>query len=102
MQSNLLQRLVLPTPTTPEPLLYARTSGEVRLVEGGAVLADGGALSFDTSFGVFAAGRWRRVSQVNNLMRSSQDSKLRKLRWAGGRGKEAMEGGRGQVFSARG
>jgi GT2 family glycosyltransferase len=67
MQSNLLQRLVLPTPTTPEPLLYARTSGEVRLVEGGAVLADGGALSFDTSFGVFAAGRWRRVSQVNNL-----------------------------------
>ena len=55
MQSNLLQRLVLPTPTTPEPLLYARTSGEVRLVEGGAVLADGGALSFDTSFGVFAA-----------------------------------------------
>ena len=67
MQSNLLQRLVLPTPTTPEPLLYARTSGKVRLVEGGAVLADGGALSFDTSFGVFAAGRWRRVSQVNNL-----------------------------------
>ena len=67
MQSNLLQRLVLPTPTTPEPLLYARTSGEVRLVEGGAVLADGGALSFDTSFGVFAAGRWRRVSQVNKL-----------------------------------
>ena len=67
MQSNLLQRLVLPTPTTPEPLLYARTSGEVRLVEGGAVLSDGGALSFDTSFGVFAAGRWRRVSQVNNL-----------------------------------
>ena len=67
MQSNLLQRLVLPTPTTPEPLLYARTSREVRLVEGGAVLADGGALSFDTSFGVFAAGRWRRVSQVNNL-----------------------------------
>ena len=67
MQSNLLQRLVLPTPTTPEPLLYARTSGKVRLVEGGAVLSDGGALSFDTSFGVFAAGRWRRVSQVNNL-----------------------------------
>ena len=67
MQSNLLQRLVLPTPTTPEPLLYARTSGEVRVVEGGAVLADGGALSFDTSFGVFAAGRWRRVSQVNKL-----------------------------------
>ncbi len=76
MQSNLLQRLVLPTPTTPEPLLYARTSGEVRLVEGGAVLADGGALSFDTSFGVFAAGRWRRVSQVNNLSVSVRASGL--------------------------
>jgi hypothetical protein len=68
MQSaNLLQRLVLPTPTTPEPLLYARTSGDVRLVENGAVLTDGGTISFDTSFGVFAAGRWRRISQVNNL-----------------------------------
>ena len=76
MQSNLLQRLVLPTPTTPEPLLYARTSGEVRLVEGGAVLSDGGALSFDTSFGVFAAGRWRRVSQVNNLSVSVRASGL--------------------------
>ncbi|NCV76042.1 hypothetical protein EBW23_08995, partial [bacterium] len=68
MQSaNLLQRLVLPTPTTPEPQLYARTSGDVRLVDNGAVLVDGGTISFDTSFGVFAAGRWRRVSQVNNL-----------------------------------
>ena len=76
MQSNLLQRLVLPTPTTPEPLLYARTSGEVRLVEGGAVLSDGGALSFDTSFGVFAAGRWRRVSQINNLSVSVRASGL--------------------------
>jgi len=68
MQStNLVQRLVLPTPTTPEPLLYARTSGDVRLVQDGAVLADGGTLSFDTTFGVFAAGRWRRLSHVNNL-----------------------------------
>ena len=64
MQSaNLVQRLVLPTPTTPEPLLYARMSGNVRIVDNGAVLTDDGTLSFDTTFGVFAAGRWRRVSQ---------------------------------------
>ena len=68
MQSaNLVQRLVLPTPTTPEPLLYARASGDVRMVDNGAVLSDGGTLSFDTTFGVLAAGRWRRVSHVNNL-----------------------------------
>jgi len=65
--ANLVQRLVLPTPTTPEPLLYARTSGDVRIVDNGAVLSDGGTLSFDTTFGVLAAGRWRRVSHVNNL-----------------------------------
>ena len=64
---NLVQRLVLPTPTTPEPLLYARMSGNVRIVDNGAVLTDDGTLSFDTTFGVFAAGRWRRVSHVNNL-----------------------------------
>ena len=57
MQSaNLVQRLVLPTPTTPEPLLYARASGDVRMVDNGAVLSDGGTLSFDTTFGVLAAG----------------------------------------------
>lgn len=68
MQSaNLLQRLVLPAPTTPEPLLYVRTSGDVRMVDNGAVLEAGGTLSFDTTFGVFAAGRWRRVSHVNDL-----------------------------------
>ena len=65
--TNLVQRLVLPTQTTSEPLLYARTSGDVRIVEDGAVLTDGGTISFDTTFGVFAAGRWRRVSQVNHL-----------------------------------
>ena len=55
--SQLLQRLVLPTPTTPEPLLYARTSGEAKVVPGGVVLQAGASLSFDTSFGVFQIGR---------------------------------------------
>ena len=65
--TQLLQRLVLPTETTTEPLLYARFTGTTRVVPGGAVLQDGSQVSFDTSFGVFAAGRWRRVTTVNSL-----------------------------------
>ncbi|MEY3925544.1 MAG: hypothetical protein RIQ63_895, partial [Actinomycetota bacterium] len=55
--TQLLQRLVLPTPTTPEPLLYARTTGEAKVVPGGVVLQAGATLSFDTSFGVFHVSR---------------------------------------------
>jgi galactofuranosylgalactofuranosylrhamnosyl-N-acetylglucosaminyl-diphospho-decaprenol beta-1,5/1,6-galactofuranosyltransferase len=65
--TQLLQRLVLPTEATTEPLLYARFTGSTRVVPGGAVLQDGSQVSFDTSFGVFAAGRWRRVTTVNSL-----------------------------------
>lgn len=62
-----LQRLTLPKPETAEPLLYARLVGESRVVAEGVVLASGAQVSFDTSFGVFAAGRWRRISVVNQL-----------------------------------
>jgi len=65
--TQLLQRLVLPTETTTEPLLYARFDGTTKLVPGGAVLQDGAEVSFDTSFGVFAAGRWSRITTVNAL-----------------------------------
>ena len=64
---QMLQRLTLPKPETTEPLLYARLVGESRVVADGVVLASGAQVSFDTSFGVFAAGRWRRVSTVNQL-----------------------------------
>jgi [acyl-carrier-protein] S-malonyltransferase len=39
--TQLLQRLVLPTETTTEPLLYARFDGTTKIVPGGAVLQDG-------------------------------------------------------------
>ncbi|MFM9112567.1 MAG: hypothetical protein ACKOPB_04835, partial [Actinomycetota bacterium] len=62
-----LQRLTLPTPTTPEPLLYARTRGDARVVPDGIVLQAGAEVSFDTSFGVFHVGRWRRLTSVDAL-----------------------------------
>lgn len=65
--THLLQRLTLPTPTTPEPLLYARTAGDARVVPDGIVLQAGAQVSFDTSFGVFHVGRWRRLTSVDVL-----------------------------------
>lgn len=65
--TQLLQRVVLPLDTTTEPLLYARFTGTTRVVPSGAVLQDGAQVSFDTSFGVFAAGRWRRITFINSL-----------------------------------
>ena len=67
MTSFLLQRLTLPRVETTEPLLYVRTNGDVVLGDGTARLTAGADLSFDTSFGVFAAGRWKRLSVVGAL-----------------------------------
>ena len=64
---HLLQRLTLPTPHTAEPLLYARTTGNAVVSIDRITLKDAATLSFDTSFGVFAAGRWRRITRVNEL-----------------------------------
>lgn len=67
MTQHLLQRLTLPTPHFSEPLLYTRLNGDARVVEGGIVLGDGASASFDTSFGVFHAGRWRRLTSVDQV-----------------------------------
>lgn len=67
MGAYLLQRLTLPRPTTSEPVLYARLHGNTRVVDDGIVLGPHASVTFDTSFGVFAAGRWRRLTQVNDL-----------------------------------
>ena len=67
MTSFLLQRLVLPRAETTEPLLYVRTQGDVSFTNETAVLIKGAELSFDTSFGVFAAGRWKRLTSVDCL-----------------------------------
>jgi len=65
--TQLLQRLVVPRDGCPEPLLYVRTGNGSRLADGTLVLAPGGTASFDTSFGAFAAGRWRRLTSVGAL-----------------------------------
>lgn len=67
MTSFLLQRLTLPRAETTEPLLYVRTEGDVTFANDAAQLRTGAELSFDTSFGVFAAGRWKRLSIVDSL-----------------------------------
>jgi glycosyltransferase involved in cell wall biosynthesis len=67
MTSFLLQRLVLPRAETTEPLLYVRTHGDVSFVNETAVLTKGAEISFDTSFGVFAAGRWKRLTSIDCL-----------------------------------
>ncbi len=67
MTSFLLQRLTLPRAETTEPLLYTRTEGDVTFANDAAQLRTGAELSFDTSFGVFAAGRWKRLSIVDSL-----------------------------------
>ena len=67
MTSFLLQRLILPRDETTEPLLYVRSQGDVSFANEKAMLVKGAEISFDTSFGVFAAGRWRRLTSVDCL-----------------------------------
>ena len=67
MKNFILQSLSLPRAETTEPLLYVRHQGDVQFESDRAILRSGAELSFDTSFGVFAAGRWRRLSIIENL-----------------------------------
>ncbi len=67
MNQFLLQSMSLPRAETTEPLLYVRPFGDVQFSDSQAILRAGAELSFDTSFGVFAAGRWRRLTLVENL-----------------------------------
>ncbi|NBY46045.1 MAG: hypothetical protein EBQ64_08870, partial [Acidimicrobiia bacterium] len=67
MKMFLLQSMSLPRAETTEPLLYVRTLGEVQVSDTSTILHAGAELSFDTSFGVFAAGRWRRLTTIKNL-----------------------------------
>ena len=64
---TLLQRSMLPAAGFAEPLLYARCIGDVTLGDEIATLRQGGQLTFDTSFGVFHAGRWRRLTTVDHI-----------------------------------
>ena len=68
---QLLQRSLLPAPGFGEPELYVRSSGAMSVTideaAGDVVGVVAGTLTFDTSFGVFHAGRWRRLTSVDAL-----------------------------------
>ncbi|MEY4401542.1 MAG: hypothetical protein RL072_1407, partial [Actinomycetota bacterium] len=63
--TNLLQRTLMPTPGFGEAELYVRSAAST--VGAADTLGAGDVLSFDTSFGVFHAGRWRRLTTVDVL-----------------------------------
>jgi len=73
--NHLLQRSLTPAPQFGEPTLYVRTTGTAKFAAGSGDstsgskvdLAPGATVTFDTSFGVFHAGRWRRLTSVDGL-----------------------------------
>lgn len=73
--NHLLQRSLTPAPQFGEPTLYVRTTGTAMFAAGSGDstsgsqvdLAAGATVTFDTSFGVFHAGRWRRLTSVDDL-----------------------------------
>lgn len=67
MTSTLLQRSLLPARDMAEPLLYVRESGAINRDDAVARLSSDAVLSFDTTFGMFHAGRWRRLTNVDVL-----------------------------------
>lgn len=67
MSSHLLARFKVASPDFPEPTLYVRHK-DGTLTDGGLVLPAGAKASFDTTFGVFAAGRWGRLTDVQDVL----------------------------------
>lgn len=64
--SHLLANINLPSEGFPEPELYVRTTGTVF---GDELRLDPGAVaSFDTAFGLFAVGRWRRLTTIGDVV----------------------------------
>lgn len=63
---NPLARIQIPAPGFAEPTLYVRhRDGEI--TDQGVRLQEGGTASFDTAFGVFSAGRWARLTTIDNV-----------------------------------
>ena len=60
-----LARIQVPAPDFAEPTMYVRTDGG--LTDEGVRLSTGQSVTFDTAFGVFAAGRWSRLTSVRDL-----------------------------------
>jgi GT2 family glycosyltransferase len=64
--SHPLARILVPAPDFSEPSLYVRT-GDGVLRTDGVHLSVGQRITFDTAFGVFAAGRWSRLTSIADL-----------------------------------
>jgi hypothetical protein len=61
-----LARILVPAPDFSEPSLYVRT-GDGVLRSDGVHLDVNQRVTFDTAFGVFAAGRWSRLTSIADL-----------------------------------
>lgn len=62
-----LARIQIPAPEFVEPSLYVRVrDGEI--VHNGVRLQRGGVATFDTVFGVFSAGRWARLTTIDDVV----------------------------------
>ena len=62
-----LARIQIPAPDFAEPTLYVRLrNGEIQ--PNGVRLKIGGTASFDTAFGVFSAGRWARLTSIDDVV----------------------------------
>ena len=66
MNAPLLQRVCIPRPDFAEPELYVRSARGTITNEGLALPAHERA-TFDTYFGTFSAGRWRRLTVVRDV-----------------------------------
>ena len=69
MTSHPLARIQIPAANFSEPTLYVRAP-ESSLGQHGITLKAGESATFDTAFGVFAAGRWSRLTSVADLTAS--------------------------------
>ncbi len=62
-----LARIQIPAPDFAEPTLYVRLrNGDIQA--DGVKLKIGGTASFDTAFGVFSAGRWARLTSIDDVV----------------------------------
>ena len=66
MTAHPLARIQVPRPEFPEPSLYVRHA-DGTITGDGLRLPCGAKATFDTAFGVFAAGRWGRLTAINDI-----------------------------------
>ena len=64
-----LARIQIPEPQFSEPTLYVRSSAG-SIDSAGLRLAQDDRATFDTAFGVFAAGRWSRLTSITDIVAS--------------------------------